>query len=68
MANGALWIATNNGLVYLDTKSEGVVSLGLPHFLSESSIEKVAIDGPTQLWGISPKINFGHTTLRQNAC
>ena len=53
MANGALWIATNNGLVYLDTKSERVVSLGLPHFLSENSIEKVAIDGTTQLWGIS---------------
>ncbi|WP_241577088.1 helix-turn-helix domain-containing protein [Vibrio neptunius] len=51
--NGVLWLATENGIVSVDSASGAVISSRLPNLLNNSSVKLLELDSQGRLWGAS---------------
>ncbi|WFB47388.1 AraC family transcriptional regulator [Vibrio coralliilyticus] len=51
--NGVLWLATENGIICIDSVSGTVIADRLPNFLKTSSVELLELDNNGRIWGAS---------------
>ncbi|MCG9679566.1 helix-turn-helix domain-containing protein [Vibrio sp. Isolate24] len=51
--NGTLWLATDNGIICIDSVSGALLKDSLPNFLKTSSVELLELDKQGRVWGAS---------------
>lgn len=54
-SNGVLWLATDQGIVCIDSDSGEVIDDSLPRFLKDNSVRFVELDNQNVVWGASQK-------------